>query len=36
MKPSGSDEAATEAVIGDAGFGLYLGSSENAVEELVL
>lgn len=35
-KPSGSDEAATEAVRGDAGFGLFLGGSENAVEELVL
>lgn len=37
MKPSGSCEAATEAVRGDAGlFELVLGSSENTVEELVL
>lgn len=32
VKPSGSDEAATEAVRGDAGFGLVLDSSGNAVE----
>lgn len=36
MKPSGSDEAATEAVRGDAGFDLFLGNRENVVEELVL
>lgn len=36
VKPSGSDEAATEAVRGDAGFDLFLGNRENVVEELVL
>lgn len=36
VKPSGSDEAATEAVRGDARFDLFLGNSENAVEELLL
>lgn len=36
MKPISSNEAAVEAVRGDAGFELFLASSEDAVEELVL
>lgn len=36
MKPIRSNETAAEAVRGDAGFELFLASSENAVEALVL